>query len=452
MQGMEKRIVDHGLWFLLLFFYTLILLVAFVRIFRIWLYRHRFCSCQGAFLLLCCFWSSMRLFFWSSTPAFLNSLGDFFHLFLYWGPDILQFAMISLITLYSFKIIKIRVWAEVRVRAYTLYYLSNIGVAMGLTTWLIIQRIARNNQKPIANSGLYFAIFSGGIYGIMMFLLVYYGYRVYRIRLRARSRSLRHPFSTSTAMAGLTVAVFLVFVVKPISAFQSDATDLPYTSPDTIMLSNFFLVFLCEILPTATILMVFRAVPSSRVTRCRKYGFCCCGSSNQSTEELEESLIRQGEASSSNSNEYWDRRRKNQVLGSDAMRNPVGNEGGGEQQQQQQQHNEIGEQQRLLRHPHDDPHPSSLLEENIMYGVSDGEEDNGTRGLYDSDSESSPFARARVSGSTPGTPLFLPPSGEASFVPPIPGSSPIRGGIGPRDLLASVSSSFGSSERSRGYG
>ena len=142
------------------------------------------------------------------------------------------------------------------------------------------------------------------------------------------------------------------------------------------------------------------------------------------------------------------------------MGNPVRNDGGGDQQQQQQQqqppqqHNEnnmVGERQ-VLRHPHDDPHPSSLLEENIMYGASDGEAGNGTRGLYDSDSESSPFARARVSGSTPGTPLFLPPSGEASFVPPIPGSSPIRGGITPRDLLASVSSSFGSSERSRGYG
>ena len=105
-----------------------------------------------------------------------------------------------------------------------------------------------------------------------------------------------------------------------------------------------------------------------------------------------------------------------------------------------------------------------------------------TRDLYDSDSDSSPFARARVSGSTPGTPLFLPQlaNGEASFIPPIPGSSPIRGGhipgsphrgsphrgsphrgspnrgsygstrstgglagLGPRDLLASVSSSYG---------
>lgn len=82
-----------------------------------------------------------------------------------------------------------------------------------------------------------------------------------------------------------------------------------------------------------------------------------------------------------------------------------------------------------------------------------------TRALYDSDKESSPFARARVSGSTPGTPLYLPSSG--SFVPPIPGDSPIRGGLypsgersgsgsprlqglGPRDLLASVSSSYAS--------
>ena len=268
----------------------------------------------------------MRLLFWASTPAFLYSVADIFPLFLYWAPDTLQFAMLSLITLYSYKIVRIRQWAEVRVRAYSLYFISNIGIGIGLTTWLIIQRLARNNKQPIVNSGLYFALVSGLIYGTMMAFLIYYGWRVYRIRLRARSRSLRHPFSTSTAMAGLTVAVFLVFVVKPISAYQSDATDLPYTSPDTIMLSDFFLVFLCEILPTVTILLVFRAVPSSRVTRC---SVCC--RSNQSLEELEESLIRQqgqqwSASGASNSQEYWDRRRKGELFGS-IMGNAVGEDG-----------------------------------------------------------------------------------------------------------------------------
>lgn len=269
----------------------------------------------------------MRLLFWSTTPAFLSSFGLYFPLFLYWVPDVLQFAMLSLITLYSYKIIYIRIWAEVRVKAYTIYSLSNIGIGIGLTTWIVIKRVARNQGRPIANSGLYFAIVSAATYGIMMAFLVYYGYRVYKIRLRARSRSLRTPFGTSTAMAGLTVAVFLVFVVKPIAAFQSDATDLPYTSPDTIMLSNFFLVFLCEILPTTTILMVFRSVPSSRVTRCTT----CCRS-NQSMEDLESDLLRtHGQQwSASNSNEYWDRRRKYTVGGSDIfnestrMNNAVG--------------------------------------------------------------------------------------------------------------------------------
>jgi hypothetical protein len=114
-------------------------------------------------------------------------------------------------------------------------------------------------------------------------------------------------------VGGLTIAVFLVFVVKPISAFQSDVVDLPDQTTDSIGLSDFFLLLLCEILPTATILTVFRAVPSSRVTRCS----VCCGT-NQSLEELEESLTRrQGQQwSASNSNEYWDQRRKSDVLGS----------------------------------------------------------------------------------------------------------------------------------------
>ena len=127
-----KILLDHALWILLLLFYSIICLVAAVRIFRIWLYRHRFCSCQGAFLLLCVFWSAMRLLFWSTTPAFLSSFGLYFPLFLYWVPDVLQFAMLSLITLYSYKIIYIRIWAEVRVKAYTIYSLSNIGIGIGI--------------------------------------------------------------------------------------------------------------------------------------------------------------------------------------------------------------------------------------------------------------------------------------------------------------------------------
>ena len=71
-----------------------------------------------------------------------------------------------------------------------MYVASNIGLAVGLTTWLIVQRVARNHQEPIANSGLYFAIVSGVIYGIMTSFLVYFGWRVYRIRLRAVRYSL----------------------------------------------------------------------------------------------------------------------------------------------------------------------------------------------------------------------------------------------------------------------
>jgi hypothetical protein len=305
---------------------------------------------------------------------------------------------------------------------YSLYAVSNAGIAVGLIVWLDVQHVARNQGTPIANSGLYFAIVSGVIYGVMMAFLVYYGWRVYRIRLRARSRSLRHPFSTSTAMASLTVAVFLVVIVKPISAFQSDVLDLPDTSPDSITLSNFFLVFLCEILPIATILMVFRAVPSSRRTRCT---ICC--RSNQSLEELEETLTRQQshqQWSSSNSQEYWDRRRKSDVLGGDVRNHRQQQEQQGKQELQEEQ-KEQGEQQ---------------WDSGVYYSINDtrhidtrtlaDEEDDieNTRGLYDSDSESSPFARARERGSTPGTPLFLPQQY------PIEGSSPSRG-IGPRDLL-----------------
>ena len=368
---------------------------------------------------------------------------------------------------------------------------------------------------------MYFAIVSGVIYGIMTSFLVYFGWRVYRIRLRAvsyslfvvvllcvlsdsiflthpsfisfiffflffifkqRSRSLRHPFSTSSAMAGLTVAVFLVFVVKPISAFQSDVVNLPDATKDSIALSDFFLVFLCEILPTATILMVFRAVPSSRVTRC---SVCC--RSTQSLEELEESLTRrqgwQGQWSASNSNEYWDRRRKSDVLGSIYLSKDNGNgvvsaSGGGMNENDgnggmNHMNGVVADGGQQTRHSSNDMENGGTAASTIMSVNDDDDDDehenNTTRDLYDSDSDSSPFARAKSYG-TPGTPLFLPPSGVASFVPPIPGSSPIRGGhfipphqlggqgggspsrssnmtnglagLGPRDLLASVSTSF----------
>ena len=288
-------------------------------------------------------------------------------------------------------------------------------------------------------------------------------------------------------MAGLTVAVFLVFVVKPISAFQSDVVDLPDATDDSIALSDFFLVFLCEILPTATILMVFRAVPSSRVTRC---SVCC--RSTQSLEELEESLTRrqgwQGQWSASNSNEYWDRRRKSDVLGSSIYLSKdnggngvVSATGGGMSENDgnggtsRSMNGVVADGGQQTRYSSNDMENGTAA--STMMSVNDDDDDddehehenNTTRDLYDSDSDSSPFARAKSYG-TPGTPLFLPPSGVASFVPPIPGSSPIRGGhfipphqlggqgggspnrssnmtnglagLGPRDLLASVSSSF----------
>ena len=498
MDKSDKALVDHALWILLIISYSIIFLVATGRIFRIWLYRHRFWSFQGAFLLLCVGWSTLRITFWSCTSSFLSSLSSMFPLFIYWAPDVLQFAMLSLISLYSYKIVKIRTWKKVRIQAYSTYIISNVGIAVGLTTWLTLQRQAKDNGTPIANSGLYFAIASGMIYGVMVAVLVYYGWRVYRIRLRARSRSLRHPFSTSTAMAGLTFAVFLVFIVKPISAFQSDVLDLPDNSPDSITLSNFFLIVLCELLPTSTILMVFRAVPSSRVTRCT----VCCRRT-QSLEEFEETLIGQHgqQWSASNSQEYWDRRRKsdlgldngmdngNGVVRNNNNKNGSGLNGGGlnggglggsrnnsgvlpnlgssiyssknsnsnstlMDQREQERHLQVSASNTRLP-----PFTSAdEVRDSNNYDIED------TRDLYDSDSESSPFARARDRGSTPGTPLFLPPSGHAEFVPPIPGSSPVRGahfspnggsstgsprsggkslaGLGPRDLLASVSSSY----------
>ena len=109
----SKEEIGYILYVLLLFFYSIICLVATMRIFRIWLFRHRFLSFQGAFLLLCVTWSSLRIIFWASTSKFLSSFSPLLPLFFYWAPDVLQFAMLSLITLYSYKILKIRWWQDV---------------------------------------------------------------------------------------------------------------------------------------------------------------------------------------------------------------------------------------------------------------------------------------------------------------------------------------------------
>jgi hypothetical protein len=114
--------MDHALFIILLISYSSICLTTITRLFRIWLYRHRFWSFQGAFLLLCLVWCIFRITFWASTSTFLSSLSPVFPLLLYWTPDVLQFAMLSLISLYSYKIVKIRDWKIVRVRAVSIDY------------------------------------------------------------------------------------------------------------------------------------------------------------------------------------------------------------------------------------------------------------------------------------------------------------------------------------------
>ncbi len=465
--------VEQILWVLLLVCYSTIFLLSFIRLFRIWLYRHRFCSFQGAFLLLTQIWCMLRIVFWAG--ACDNAAwSPLVPLFVYWAPDVLQFVLLSLLSMYQYKLVNIRLWPRVRVRAYVAFAVSNFCVGAGLTSWLIVQRAARNAQHPIPNSGLYFAIVSGVLYGGQVLFLVYYAWRVYRIRLRQR-RSLRNPFSTSSAMVCLTVAVFLVFIVKPIRSFEDDVLTLP-DQPHEIKISDFFLLSLCEIVPTLLLILMFRAVPSSRVTRCP-----ACFGSNASLEEMEESLARRQQWSSSSQS----------LSGRDHLGNPVAGGGGraGQIHRNRVNQNQQGSRphggarnnnsssgshsgdgaslhQHLLQHTHlrnGQSHSGESVEEQLLseqstpaltgsyFGAEAIEGD--TRNMYDSDSDTSPFARARPQASTPGTPLYLPPptqwGGGEHLVPPLPGGrlDPAlleSGGsgsfttFGPRDLLESV--------------
>ena len=459
----QQLLVRQLLWILLLLCYATIFILSFMRIFRIWLFRHRFGSFQGAYLCMTVFWCVLRIVFWAAnTTAWPSAMT----IFLYWVPDMVQYAMLSLIALYNYKIVHVRYWDELRSRAYVLYCVLNMAYSGALTAWLIVQRWARNSGHPIENSGLFFALASGAAYGSVVLFLVYYAWRVYRIRQRQR-RSLRNPFSTSSAMVCLTVAVFLVFTVKPIKSFESDVVDLPNVVQRSVSLSNFFLLSACEIVPTFLLILMFRAAPSSRVTRCS-----VCFRPSASLEELEESLYHQSEGQSSLPRQWSSSQQHRRSWGQIPVANNTyssssssrsGNglltREGGHNSGENLPHTLSGySQSSSTSHPrvHHIVSETQQTSAESSFGGSGGD----TRLLYDSDSDSSPMFK-QVKGSTPGTPLYLPPAGSSSLVPAMAGGrifgsvappSPNRhegstvaasgssfSSLGPRDLLNSVS-------------
>ena len=295
---------EHVLWVVLTILYSSLCLLVIVQLLRIIIYRHNVVSFQGGFLSLCLVWSGLRLLFWFSNTF---QWPEWVQLLCYWLPNLLQFATFSDLVVFYYKLVHIRDWKRLRRKVWAIYCAANVIVTAALGVWLwLFQVVDKNEANKEDVVAFYYSIFSGVTFGILMLLISYYGWRVFKIRLTRRMR-LYHPFASTTVMVGLTFLVFVVFLTRCIygllQAAGGHAMSDPVgsrreqykTLPQAVDVATFVLLILWELLPTFALVMLFRRIPR---TKNNLFAMCCdkyCRAVPHKLSTVDESLDSQRE-------------------------------------------------------------------------------------------------------------------------------------------------------------
>jgi hypothetical protein len=266
---------QHYMWALMCAIYVILLSWVVYQVARIVYFKHRLKSFQGLFLVLCLFWTTLRVVFWlENTNGWVNWKA----LIIYFMPSLIQFSMFSLLVFFYAKLVHLREWNLVKVRCYLAYAVSNLLFSSVTVYWIIVEQHDYNYDDV----KFYFSLFSGILFAVLTAALTWYGGKVYRLQLSNRMRML-HPFASATAMVGLTLLASVVFFTRSLygllqaiggwgimpipvgaSRAESAAGAAAVLGWKVIDYPTFVMNITWEILPTVALLHFFRSIPRSR--------------------------------------------------------------------------------------------------------------------------------------------------------------------------------------------
>ena len=158
---------QHYMWTLMCAIYVILLSWDVYQIARIVYFKHRLKSFQGLFLVLCLFWTTLRVVFWlEDTSEWVNWIA----LFIYFMPNLIQFSMFSLLVFFYAKLVHLREWNSVKVRCYLAYAASNLLFSGATVYWIIVEQHDYNYDDV----KFFFSLFSGILFAILTLALAWY--------------------------------------------------------------------------------------------------------------------------------------------------------------------------------------------------------------------------------------------------------------------------------------
>eukprot|EP00941_MAST-03F_sp_MAST-3F-sp1_P004003 g4003.t1 len=294
---------QYFMWIVICIVYMILWLTSISLMARIIYYRHRFLSFQGCFLLIVFLWTGLRVLFWMDTKT-TNPKYIPMSLAIYWVPNLLQFTMFSLLATFYAKILHFAKWRKKRANVFCCFLASNILFTVVTGIWLAL--IYLDNQVKTLRD-LYreidfcYSLFSGIVFGTLMVVVSTFAWRVYKMRMQHRM-TIQQPFASTSAMAGLTFLVFLVFMTRCAYGFlqaaggwilfpvpvapRGDRLTPCVRGVRLVDYPTFVLLLVWEVLPTVAMLIFFRRIPKSKDTLLKRYSACCCKKKNMHNSEV----------------------------------------------------------------------------------------------------------------------------------------------------------------------
>ena len=291
----------------LITFYSLICLIAFIQLLRIFYYKHRILSFHFGFLLCVFTWNILRILF------FIRSWSTLATYIFYWYPIDIQFATFSLLVVYYAYLtyVPLRLWSRKRSLVITVYTLVNLSVFFLTSCYIVIGCSTATHKCHISPAldnahHIYLAL----QFSVLVIVFALYSCKLspYRINFTNFSiysisnenknmfvPSLLNNDTTNNAISTTdnvykhrhihifaTIMAFLIFTSRAIYnilvVFGYGEFTLDESSTGGLKLMQipvFLLYFFWEIIPTVALLMYFR-VPSTNMKRI----LCCWQTSN----------------------------------------------------------------------------------------------------------------------------------------------------------------------------